>query len=778
MDKRYDHNSTEDKIYKLWEKSGFFNPDNLLRKKTTNNKQQITNNSKSTKRGAQKSKNWDLKSRNFTQKPFCVIMPPPNANDPLHLGHAMFVAIEDMMIRYHRMLGDDTLWLPGTDHAGIETQFVFEKKLKKEGKSRFNFDREALYKKIWDYVQENSETAISQMKKLGASADWSRSKFTLDPNIVNTVLDTFKKLHEDGLVYRDLKLVNYCPKCGTAFSELEINHQEKNSKLYYLKYGPFTIATTRPETIFGDIAVAVHPDDKRYQKYIGQEIEVNYLIEKRKVKVIADKYVDPEFGTGAVKITPLHDHNDYELWQRHKNKLELPKQVINHNGRLNQHAGKYRGLKSHIAREEIAKDLETANLLTRTTKNDYQNKVSTCYRCNTAIEPLPLPQFFIKVKPMVEKTLNILDKKQVKIHGAGHDKILRHWLKNLKDWNISRQIVWGIRMPIWYDVEKNPDIEVVFLDKNGGKKSGKISELLQDDKYQILNISVGLQNLSAPMGAKYIVSKNSPGESYLQETDTFDTWFSSGQWPFATLQNSKKGDFERFYPTSVMETAYDILPFWIMRMLMLGVHITGKTPFRDVYFHGLIRDQKGQKMSKSKGNTINPLEVVDKYGADALRMALIIRSSAGLDKSVREADFRAARNFCNKLWNASRFISMNLEISDPKSQNQNGKEFFEKLNKIITIVSKQLNDFKFGLATDTLYNEFWHWYCDECIELNKQGKLGQTQLVEGLEVFLKLLHPIIPFTTESIWQELQKNHPNKLSSKLLMTTPWPTNNDK
>lgn len=671
MDKNYNHKKYEDKIYETWEKSGAFKP--------------VTGN----------------------RPPFTIVMPPPNANDPLHVGHAMFVSIEDILIRYHRMKGNSTLYIPGTDHAGIETQFVFEKKLAKLGKSRFDYDRETLYKMIWDYVQENSTVAIDQIKKLGASADWSRFKFTLDPDIVDHVLDTFIKLHKDGLVYRDQKLVNYCTKCGTSYSELEVNHVEETSKLYYIKYGPFVLATTRPETKFADTALAVHPGDKRYQKYIGQEIEAEGLLGKFKLKVIADEYVDPEFGTGVVKITPLHDFNDYEVWQRHKDKIPTPKQVIGFDGKLTEVAGKYQGLKVKAAREAIEKDLLVAGLLEKT-DDKYLHTISVCYRCNTPIEPLPLLQFFVKVEPLVKKALAALDTGETIIYGAGRDKILREWLTNLKDWNISRQIVWGIRIPAWY----------------------------KDNQMKI--------------------SKDSPGTDWVQETDSFDTWFSSGQWPVLVTP-------KEFYPTQVMETGYDILPFWVMRMMMLGIYMTGKSPFKDVYLHGLVRDEKGQKMSKSKGNTINPLDMVEKYGADAIRMALVMSSTPGQDKAVGESAIRGMRNFSNKIWNAGRFVK------DFEGSGNTNEEFEKKIKAVSAEVGKLLENLKIGLAAETVYNEFWHWFCDVAIEEAKAGKINKAQMVWGLEEFLKLLHPFMPFVTESVWSfGFAQDHKD-----LLITCPWP-----
>ncbi|MBU1499618.1 valine--tRNA ligase, partial [Patescibacteria group bacterium] len=658
MDKQYQPKLFEEKIYRMWERSGAFAP---------------------AKKG----------------KPYCIIMPPPNANDPLHVGHAMFVTVEDIFIRYQRMLGKSVLWLPGTDHAGIETQYVFEKNLKKEGKSRFDFDRETLYKMIWDYVQENSGAAISQMKKLGASADWSRQKFTLDKDIVELVTDTFIKLYQDGLVYKDLKLVNFCTKCGTAFSNLEVRHKETKASLYYLRYGPFTLATVRPETKFGDAAVAVHPKDKRYQQYIGKEIEVEGLLGKFKIKVIGDEYVDPEFGTGVVKVTPAHDQNDFEAGKRHG--LEI-KQVIGFDGRLNEKTGPYQGLKVLQAREKVVEDLKKKGLIEKIDEN-YQHSAGVCYRCGTTIEPLPLSQFFIKVKPLTEMVLQALKEKKVKIYGSGHEKILKHWLKNLYDWNISRQIVWGIRMPVWY--------------KSGEKR-------------------------------EFVVSKECPGKDYVQETDTFDTWFSSAQWPVITLRSGlrvRKGRtlLDQFYPTSLMETGYDILPFWVMRMLMIGLYLTGKVPFEKVYLHGLVRDENGQKMSKSKGNVMNPVTVIEKYGADALRMSLVMSTTAGNDSATGEGKIRGMRNLTNKIWNAARFVISNKDTPlRSEGVSLDDASFYKELRQITKAITKQLEDMKPGLAAETVYNKFWHWFCDQKIEEAKKGKISQAVLLEGLRTFLKL----------------------------------------
>lgn len=682
MQKNYDHTQFEDALYKKWEESGVFTPptgEELL---------------------------------NGGKKPYTIIMPPPNANDPLHIGHAMFVTVEDIFIRYHRMKGEAALWLPGTDHAGIETQFVFEKKLSKEGKSRFDFDRETLYKMIWDYVQENSDVALNQMKKLGASADWSRYKFTLDPEIVTEVIKTFKKLHEDGLIYRAEKLVNYCIKCGTAYSELEVEHEEREDKLYTIDYGLVKVATTRPETMLGDTAVAVNPKDVRYADLIGKTAIVPLI--NREIPIVGDEMVDMEFGTGAVKITPAHDPNDWEVGVRHK--LEVIK-VIGANGKMTKEAGVYEGLSVVDCREKVIIDL--GNKLVDT--QPYTHSVGMCYRCHRVIEPLPVKQFFIKVKPLTEKAIKALDANETVVTGSGHDKILRHWLENLRDWNISRQIVWGIRMPVWYKDESKTD---------------------------------------------FVVTESSPGEGYIQETDTFDTWFSSGQWPVVTLKTNKAGDFDFFYPTSVMETAYDILPFWVMRMMLLSIYLTGKSPFKYVYLHGLVRDEKGQKMSKSKGNAINPLDLCAKYGTDSLRMALVMSTTAGQDSNTGENKVRGMRNFANKIWNAGRYVNeLNNELGIKNYERD--EEFKTKLAEVTAEVTKLLDQMKVGLASETAYNEFWHWFCDECIEMNKQKLIGDEVLKNGYKTMLAILHPFVPFVTEVVWQEMFANE------GMLISYSWP-----
>ncbi len=777
MDSRYDHALFENQIYSTWEAADAFNPD----AQPARDKRRLHTNSKSTTNGS--------------SLPFSVVMPPPNANDSLHIGHAMFVTIEDVLVRFHRMMGHDTIWLPGTDHAGIETQFVFEKKLQKKGQSRFNFDRKTLYSMIWDYVQENSDVAVNQIKRLGASADWSRFTFTLDKTAVAQALQTFSKLHDDNLIYRDLQLVNYCTKCGTSYSELEVLHVERQGALYYIKYPHADdptkfelVATTRPETMLVDTHLAIHPDNPKTKHLLNKTL-INPLTDQP-MSVIADGFVDPEFGTGIVKLTPAHDFNDHAAAktynQNHEDQIQVVT-AISTTGKILDSFGEFSGLNVEAARSLAVKNLEAKQLIDHDRTNlAYQQTVGTCYRCGRVLEPLALPQFFIKVNhpqnSLTQAALKTLETGQTKIHGAGYDKILTHWLKNLKDWNISRQIVWGIRIPIWYDVTKTEIQErtsVTYLDQDQKMCSGKLSEILAGNSEKLAQVVAGLQTARVEVAdAPYVISDEQPSQPglWLPETDTFDTWFSSSQWPVTTLKANRLGnssDFNRFYPTSVMETAYDILVFWVMRMMLMGTYLTGVTPFKDVYLHGLVRDEKGQKMSKSKGNVINPLEIVDEFGADSLRVALCIRSTAGIDKSVSRPDFKAARNLTNKLWNAARFIILKHQEAQNSSNDTiaPNQEFDRRLNQVITDTTQQLTDLRVGLAMDTVYNEFWHWFCDECIEAHKKSELSLAQLTHGLIMFLKLLHPFAPFITEALWQELKKA--NLVQEPLLISAVWP-----
>ena len=760
MDKAYDPKATEHNIYKLWEEGGYFQP-----------------------------KPFDKAQGEKT--PFTILLPPPNANADLHVGHAMYV-VEDILIRYHRMKGDPTLWLPGADHAGFETQYVYEKHLAKEGKSRFDFDRETLYKNIWDFVHANRATMENQLRRLGFSLDWSRNVFTLDPKIVSIVYKTFKKLYEDGLVYRDARLINYCTKCGTGFSDLEVKHVEQTDPLYYIKYGPFVLATVRPETKFGDTAVAVNPKDKRYKQWIGKEIEVEGLLGTFKLTVVGDTAIDPTFGTGVAKVTPAHDMTDFEIGKRHNLKMI---QVIGFNGKLTEIAGPYAGLRVKAAREKVATDMQAKGLIEKIDTN-YLHTVSTCYKCGTVLEPLPLPQWFIKVKPLTTLAKKAIKDKKISFVPKRFEKAANQWLTNFHDWNISRQIVWGIQIPAWKCLDCSEKRKGVSV------KSIKTHEPLSPFPF--------------PLGSEWIITDGEKptqcptchGNNLKQDTDTFDTWFSSGQWPFATLLGSSvKGkaisenstqpslspsglpltpDFDYFYPTSVMETGYDILPWWVCRMAMLGLYMTSDVPFKTVYLHGLVRDAKGQKMSKSKGNVINPLKMVDQYGADALRFALIFGTAAGNDQALSEDKIRGMRNFANKLWNIARFISMNLENPNLKSQipnyddelhkklkNPNDKRIVSELNMLKAKVTKHMETYRLSDAAKATYDFAWHRLADVHLEKNKERfKSRDPQalavLIHVYTTTLKLLHPFMPFVTEEIWNKL----PQKQKS-LLIVSSWP-----
>ncbi|MBI2464608.1 valine--tRNA ligase [Candidatus Shapirobacteria bacterium] len=748
MDKTYTPQN-EDKIYSLWETSGAFTP-----------------------------------KIDKTKEPFSIILPPPNANEPLHAGHALYV-VEDIMVRYHRMLGDPTLWLPGTDHAGIETQFVYEKHLKAEGKSRFDFDRDTLYKLIAEYVNKNRDIAVNQMKRLGFSLDWTRERFTLDEAHNQRVFAVFKKMCDDGLVYRDEKIVNYCTFCGTAFSNLEVVHKTVNSHLWYINYGPLEVATTRPETLLGDTAVAVNPSDPRYQKLIGTTITLPLI--GRQIPIIGEESVSPEFGTGAVKVTPSHSPEDYDMAKKHG--LEFVR-IFDYDGKANSNVvdEKYIGLFPNQLRESVVKDLESAGILSKTV--DYSHEVGHCYKCGRSIEPITAPQWFVKIRSLADKAIEVVKKDKVKIFPSRFKKDFLTWMKDIRDWPISRQIVWGHRIPVWYNLDENPDILVSYIDKNGQNISGYWKNL--KDKYQ--EVALGLQTLLAPINAKYYFSKEealkksplSKGDLeglVLQETDTFDTWFSSGQWPYSTLGWEPDGnhseDFKYFYPTSVLDTMWDILFFWVARMIMMGVYVTGEIPFKVAHMHSRVLDGKGQKMSKSKGNTINPLSIVEAHGADALRMALVIGVAPGSDIALSEDKIRAQRNFVNKIWNASRFVLMTLEkypdaVFDlPKNlTNSSDQEIVDKLNKIITSTTSNIDKYKFGQAADDLYQFFWHDFCDVYLEStkNRDEKIIPV-LKHVLITSLKLLHPFIPYVTETVYQELKSKL--KSNEELLITSTWP-----
>lgn len=708
LDKRFDQ-TKEAEIYELWQKSGGFAPE------------------------ARK-----------TGKPYCIIMPPPNANGPLHIGHAMFVTLEDALIRYHRLRGERALWLPGFDHAGFESQVVYEKKLTKEGRSRFQLSREELYKEIWDFTQSNIGRVKEQFGALGASADWSRLKFTLDPDIVSIVYGTFKQLHDDGLVYRDARPVNWCTKHQTALSDLEVTFVERQDPLYYLKYGPFELATVRPETKFGDTAVAVNPADERYLKYVGQEIEIETLLGPAKIKVIADEHVDPKFGTGVVKITPAHDPNDFEVGKRHN--LEV-KEVIDQFGKLNEKTGPYAGLKIAEAREKIVEDMKAEGLITKVNEN-YTHTVGTCYKCGTVIEPRILPQWFVATTKTSKSGKNLRDDAvkaiktgQTKFITKRFENIYMSWMSELRDWNISRQIAWGIQLPVWYCA--NSACEPVIT-------AGETPESC---------LSCG-------------------GTELTRDPDVFDTWFSSGQWPFATLKTTGEKDFDEFYPTAVMETAYDIIFFWVARMMMLGLYATGKVPFETIYIHGLVRDKDKQKMSKSKGNVVDPLGMVSEYGADATRFALVYGNAAGTDPVISEEKIRGMRNFTTKLWNIARFIGMQTEGVEKyewKTATEADKAIAEAFNESLETITTTMESYQLHLAAEKLYNFIWHDLADIYIEATKElvtdeanGEQTKQNLLAMLQMTITMLHPFMPFVTEAIYQQLPSENKG-----VLMLESWP-----
>lgn len=706
MDKIYDHTKVEEKIYNEWEKNGYFKPE-----------------------------------INPDGKPYSIILPPPNANGALHFGHAMFT-VEDVLVRYHRMKGFSTLWLPGTDHAGIETQFVFEKKLKEEGKSRLDFDQNTLYKMIYEYVQKYRGGIESQLRRLGFSLDWSREKYTLDPEIVSLVYKTFKKMFDDGLIYRDYRLVNYCTFDGTSFSDLEVVYEERKNPLYYIKYGPLILATTRPETKFGDTAVAVHPKDTRYKKYVGKEIDIETVLGKAKIRVIADEMVDPQFGTGVVKITPAHDFSDFETGKRHGLSM---KQVIGFDGKMNQYAGMFEGQYVKQARKAIVDKMQEEGLIEKIDDN-YVHRIGLCYKCKNVLEPLPLEQWFVRVSPLAQKAIKAVRDGRIKIVPPSFETIYFQWLENLRDWNISRQIVWGIRIPA-FSCEKCAKWTVT-----DGRSPEKCA--------------------------------NCNSKELVQDTDTFDTWFSSSQWPYLTLKTNREGDFEKFYPTDVMETGYDLLKAWVTRMVMLGLYITDEVPFKNILFHGLVNDPYGKKMSKSKGNVINPLELVDQYGADAVRFALIYGNATGNDQALSYPKLEAARRFANKLWNIARFIEMKREEPNSKFQalnnltieelskfvlNETDKEWVGKVSDLVSEVSEHIDTYQFNLAAERLYEFVWHEFADKYIEDVKNRIDDNSFAVLALLfiVQLKLLHPFMPFITEEIVKQLG------FDGEMLIVSSWP-----
>lgn len=707
--KPYNPATHEARIYQLWEESGYFNPDRCIQDGITKT----------------------------DAEPYAITMPPPNANGSLHAGHALFVTLQDIMIRFARMRGKKALWVPGSDHAGFETQVVYEKKLEKEGRSRFTMTRDELYNEILAFTKENKSFMEGQLRQLGASCDWSRSLFTLDDRVIKTVYDTFKKLDDDGLLYRGARTVNWCPKHQTSLSNLETIHEERTEPYWYLQYGPFVISTSRPETKFGDKYVVMHPNDTRYTQYKhGDTFECEWINGTITATVIKDEAVDMETGTGVMTITPWHDHTDFEIAQRHNIPYE---QVIDDRGKLLPIAGEFAGMPIVEARVKIIEKLNAKKLLVKTDEA-YTHTVVLCYKCSRLIEPQVRSQWFIRMQPLADSARSAIANDTVRILTQQHKKVALHWLDTIRDWNISRQIVWGIPIP------------------------AKLCTTCDKGFVDIENTKTTCPDCNGAL---------------VQDPDTFDTWFSSGQWPFITL-DYPHNDFDTYYPTAVMETGHDILFFWVTRMIMLGMYRTGTVPFKNVYLHGLVRDAKGIKMSKSKGNVISPLDVSAEYGTDALRMGLVVGNTPGNDLNLDPKKIGAYKKFANKLWNITRFVLENTtaDTAHAPITTDADKNLITRLEEVMTDVTTDLDSFRFHLASEKLYQYIWHELADNILEESKhllQDSDESAQTSRRATLFLLLtssvtmLHPFMPFLTETIWQNIP--HTN---TRLLMTTPWPS----
>jgi valyl-tRNA synthetase len=713
---KYDHSIQEKKIYDFWENKKLFSP---------------------------------LKTKN--NRKFSIVIPPPNVTGRLHMGHALNNSLQDVLIRFYRMNGYETLWQPGTDHAGIATQAVVEKNLSKEGINKNDIGREKFIEKVWEWKAESGDLIINQLKKLGCSCDWSRSRFTMDEDLSKAVIKVFVSLYNDKLIYKDKKLVNWDTKLQTAISDLEVIQQDVQSQLYYIKYPIensqdfITIATTRPETMMGDTAIAVNPKDNRYKNLIGKLVTIPIV--NRKIKIIKDNYADPEQGTGAVKITPAHDFNDYLVGKR--NKLEIIN-ILNKDGTINENGiSSYQGLDRFEARKQLVKELKEKNFLDKI--EAIKNKVPYGDRSNTIIEPLLTEQWFVNAKQLAKKSIEVVKKKKTTFFPENWTKTYYQWMNNIEPWCISRQIWWGHRIPVWYGQDKK-----VFVAEN--------------------------YKLAEDLAKKFYKNKSF---KLTQETDVLDTWFSSALWPFATLGwPENTSELKKFYPTSVLVTGFDIIFFWVARMLMMGNHFLKKTPFNKVYVHALVRDEKGQKMSKSKGNVIDPLDLINEFGADPLRFTLIAMASPGRDVKLSKDRITGYRNFITKIWSANNFLKLNSCSLNkpPKTKNIKLKVnqwIYLELQKTIEQINKHINDFRFDEASRVIYNFVWHTFCDWYIEFLKpifnsknkslidEAKVFSTYILSNI---LKLLHPFIPFFTEYAWKE---NNLDKILKSDLINADWP-----
>ena len=710
LPKIYEPQQVEDRIYNMWEQSGHFKPQG--------------------KEGA---------------KPFTIVMPPPNVTGQLHMGHAMDATLQDTLIRFKRMQGFDALWVPGVDHAGIATQIKVEEELRKnEGLSRYDLGREKFLERVWDWKQKYGNRIVEQQKKLGASCDWDRARFTMDEGCSKAVREVFVSLYEKGLIYKGSRIINWCPNCVTALSDAEVEYVDKPGHLWHIRYpladgsGEVIVATTRPETMLGDSGVCVNPSDERYTHIVGKKVILPLM--NKEIPVVADDYAEMEFGTGCVKMTPAHDPNDFEVGLRHN--LEIIR-VLDDNGKVNALGGKYEGMDRYDARKAIVADLEAGGYLVKI--EDHAHNVGTCYRCHKDVEPIISAQWFVKMKPLAEEAIRVVREGETKFVPDRFSKTYMNWMENVRDWCISRQLWWGHQIPAWTCAD-----------------CGHITVSRED------------AHVCAKCGSAHIT----------REEDVLDTWFSSALWPFETLgwPDCDAEDFKKFYPTDVLVTGYDIIFFWVARMIFSGCEHTGKTPFHTVLIHGLVRDNQGRKMSKSLGNGIDPLEMIEKYGCDALRMNMITGNSPGNDMRFYVERCEAMRNFANKLWNASRYVMMNLsedavnQLPDLSKLEIADKWVLSKLNTLISEVTDNMESYELGVAIQKIYDFIWDIYCDWYIEMTKARLFAEdadrkqtaiSVLVYVLDQILRLLHPFMPFITEEIWQSIPHE------GQALIVAQWP-----
>ena len=710
LPKTYDPKAVEDKLYSFWNDSGFFHAE-----------------------------------VNPKKKPYTIVIPPPNVTGQLHMGHAFDETLQDVLIRTKRMQGYEALWMPGTDHAGIATQIKVEENLRKEeGKTRYDLGREEFLKRVWDWKHKFGNRIISQLKKLGSSCDWERERFTMDEGCSKAVREVFVNLYNKGLIYKGHRIINWCPHCATALSDAEVEYETQPGKLWHIRYpladgsGDLVVATTRPETFMGDTGVAVNPNDERYKHLIGKTCILPIM--NREIPIFGDEYVDMEFGTGCVKVTPCHDPNDFEMGQRHNLEQIL---VFNEDATVNANGGKYEGMDRYECRKAVVKDLEEGGYLVKI--EDHEHNVGTCYRCGTTVEPMTSAQWFVKMAPLAKPAMDVVNEGKTKFVPDRFSKTYLRWMENVHDWCISRQLWWGHRIPAFY-CEDCGEMTVSKTDVHTCPKCG--------------------------------------GTHIRQEEDVLDTWFSSALWPFSTLGwPDKTPELDYFYPTSTLVTGYDIIFFWVARMIFSGVEHMGETPFKTVYIHGLVRDAQGRKMSKSLGNGIDPLEVIDQYGADALRFTLATGNSPGNDMRFSDERVQASRNFCNKIWNASRFIQMNLTIDKDKAVQLpadlalEDKWIVSKFNTLVADVTRNIDQYELGLAASKLNDFIWENFCDWYIEIAKTrlqtgDENVQKVLCYVLSGAMQLLHPFMPFITETIWQALPHEGPS------VMVSSWPEYDEK